>query len=117
MITIIRIRFLHVENNAAEERVVVVADIVSFPVAETGLRTGCDAGGLKDLRAVFVGVESFGEDEELQTHADLRYVLGDGETGVCAEGAGGGECGEGFLVAHEVPKTGVDAVADLGGFA
>ena len=117
MITIIRIRFLHVENDAAEERVVVVADILSLPVAETGLRTGYDAGGFQDLRAVLVGVESFGEDEELQAHADLGDVLRDGETWVGAEGAGGGELGEGFLVAHEVPETGVDAGADLGGFA
>ena len=117
MIAIVRIRFLHVENDAAEERVVVVADIVSFPVAETGLRNGHDASCLKDLRAVFVGVESFGEDEELQTHADLGYVLGYGETGVCAEGTGGGECGEGFLVAHEVPKSSVDPIANLSRFA
>ena len=117
MITIIRIRLLHVENDAAEEGVVVVAHILAFPVAETGLGTGRDAGGGKDLRAVFVGVESFGEDEELEAHADLSDVLGDGETRVGAEGAGGGECGEGFLVAHGVPETGVDAVADLGGFA
>ena len=94
-----------------------VADIVAFPVAETGLRPGHDAGGLDDLRAVFVGDERFGEDEELETHADLRYVLRYGETWVGAEGSGGGECGEGFLVAHEVPETSVDAIADLGGFA
>ena len=100
MITIIRIRLLHVENDAAEQRVVVVAHICAFPVAETGLRTGDDGGGLKDLRAVFVGVERFGEDEELQAQANLRDVLRDGEAWVGAEGAGGGECGEGFLVAH-----------------
>ena len=94
-----------------------VAHILPFPIAETGLRTGRDAGGFQDLRAVFVGVECFGEDEELQAQADLGDVLRDGEAGVGAKGAGGGECGEGFLVAHEVPETGVDAGADLGGFA
>lgn len=117
MIAVIRIRLLHVKDNATEQRVVVVADIVAFPVAETGLRTGYDAGGLDDLRAVFVCDEGFGEDEELETHADLRYVLGYRGTQIGAEGSGGGECGKGFLVAHEVPKTSVDAIADLGGFA
>ena len=91
MITIIRIRLLHVEHDAAEQRVVVVAHIRALPVAETGLRTGRDAGGFEDLRAVFVGGERFGEDEELQARADLRDVLRDGEAWVGAEGAGGGE--------------------------
>ena len=117
VIAVIRIRFLHVINDATEQRVVVVADIFAFAVAETRLGTGHDLGGWDDLRAVFVCDERFGEDEELETHADLRYVLGYRKTRISAEGIGGGECGKELLVAHEVPETRVDAIANLCGFA
>lgn len=117
MIPIIRVRFLHVKDHAAEQRRVMVADIRTLPVAERRFGTGLDRGGLDDLRAIFVRDERFREDEELEAHADLRYVLGDREWGGGAEGTGRGERGEGFLVAHQVPEAGIDSVADLGDFA
>lgn len=117
MVAIIRVRLLHVEDDAAEQGRVVVADVGALPVAEGGFGAGCDGAGLDDLRAVFVGDEGLREDEELQARADLGYVLGDGERGVGAEGAGGREGREGLLVAHQVPEAGVDAGADLRDFA
>ncbi len=62
---------------------------------------------------VLVADERLGEHVQGQPVSEAGHSVRDGEFGVAGEGTGGGEGGEGVLVAHEVPEAGAEALGEV----
>ncbi len=76
-------------------------------------RAGLDDVGGRVGRLVLVADERLGEHIQGEPVAEAGHRLGDGELGVAGEGSGGGEGGEGVLVAHDGPEGGAEALGEV----
>lgn len=100
-------------DHAPEQRVVAVAHPLLVVRAQIVERAGLDDVGGRVGRLVLVADKRLGEYVQGQPVSEVGHRLRDGELGVAGEGAGGGEGGEGVLVAHEVPEAGAEALREV----